>query len=182
MKTTSSTRRRPSHTKATSRALLAIVAILSAVSVPVAAGLPSRGQAGDVDKAASTFAIRAVRLLAENRYAAAWQSLHPSHQRAVGGPARYVRCERETLIPGHVESVESLGVRDRTRRLAGIGRARTKAVTVRITFAPGDGSTEGVTVTHTVHVLRADGEWRWVLPNARYSSYRVSKCGLGADL
>jgi hypothetical protein len=155
------------------------MAILAAVSSPVAAGLPSRAKTGNADKAASAFAIRTVRLLAGNRYAAVWQSLHPSHQRAVGGSARYVRCERETLIPGHVESVESLGVRDRTKRLAGIGRARTKAVTMRITFAPGDGSTKGVTVTHTVHVLLADGEWRWVLPNARYSSYRVSQCGLG---
>lgn len=141
----------------------------------VLAARPAVAGAGDPDTAASAFAVRTVRQLVENRYAAAWRTLHPSHQRAVGGRARYVACELSAPITETVVSIEGIGVRDRTASFAGIGRARAKAVTVRVAFADAQ-VPEGVPVTLMVHVLRVKGAWRWVLPNSRYAGYLRGDC------
>jgi hypothetical protein len=113
--------------------------------------------------------------LAENRYAEAWTSLHPAHQRIVGSRAAYVRCERATLIPGTPIALTVLATRPETLTLAGIGRAKTLAVTLRILIA-GPAAPEGVPTRHTVHVLLIDGRWRWVLPETRYALYRDRGC------
>lgn len=132
-------------------------------------------QAGVRDTAASTFAVRTVRLLVANRYSAAWASLHPSHQRAIGGRDTYVRCELSAPIVGSAMEIDSHEVRDESALIAGIGRVRTKAVDVRITFA-GKPKPGGTKVTLSVHVLLVNGSWRWVLPNSRYASYRRGAC------
>ena len=107
-----------------------------------------------------------------NRYAAAWQSLHPSHQRATGGRERYVRCELETPFTFSATRVEALTAADETVSIAGIGRVRTKAVTILVAFGA-----DLQPARPTVHVVLVHGTWRWVLPNARYASYRRGECG-----
>ena len=142
----------------------------------VLAAFATTTQAGVRDEAASAFAVRTVRLLVANRYSAAWTSLHPSHQRAVGGRDRYVRCELSAPIVGSATAIDGRAVRDETTLIAGIGRVRTKAVDVRVTFA-GISKSGGTTVTLGVHVLLVNDSWRWVLPNSRYTSYRRGACG-----
>lgn len=158
------------RTSAGARALAAATSAVVALVV-LAAPLQARD-----DASASAFAVRTVRQLVENRYAAAWRTLHPSHQRAVGGRARYVECELSAPITETALSIAGVGVRNRTASFAGIGRARAKAVSVRIAFADAL-EPEGVPVTLTVHVLLVKGAWRWVLPNARYASYLRGGCG-----
>lgn len=168
------------------RHLIAIMFSLVAASL-IAAGVgrsetltasrPAKDHAGPgSDHAASAFAIRTVGLLVENRYAAAWRTLHPSHQRAVGGRARYVRCELSAPITETAISIEGHGVQDELASIAGVGRVRTKAVTLEVAFADAS-APEGVPVTLTVHVLRVKGSWRWVLPNASYAGYARGSCG-----
>jgi hypothetical protein len=140
----------------------------------VFAAIPSTATARDQDAAASTFAVRTVRLLVANRYADAWRSLHPSHPRAVGSRARYVQCELSAPFVGRTTTIEALSVWDETAAIAGVGRSPTKAVTIRIVLR---GIGEVQTVTHTVHVLSVRGSWRWVLPPARFASYRRGSCG-----
>ncbi len=164
-------------TDASRRISLAAVAAVSAVcALVVLAGHPTQSRAGEPNAAASAFAVRTVGLLVENRYAVAWRTLHPSHQRAIGGRARYVQCELSEPITETAVSIEGIGVRDKTMSIAGIGRVRAKAVTVRVAFADSL-VPEGVPVTLTVHVLQVKGAWRWVLPNARYAGYAHGSCG-----
>jgi hypothetical protein len=142
----------------------------------LAGGIATNARATERDTAASAFAVRTVRLLVENRYAAAWQSLHPAHQRAVGGRSAYVRCELAAPVVARAIAIDSLAVWDERAAIAGVGRVRTKAVAIRIALE--DTSVpEGIPVTLTVHVLPANGRWRWVLPNSRYASYRRGGCG-----
>jgi hypothetical protein len=159
--------------RAPRRIRIAIAAACAAVTV---VALPPHSRASDSDTAASAFAVRTVGLLVENRYAAAWRTLHPLHQRAIGGRAKYVRCELGAPITETAVSIEGVGVRDKRAAIAGIGRIRAKAVTVRVAFADAL-VPEGVPVTITVHVLRVRGDWRWVLPNASYAGYLRGGCG-----
>jgi hypothetical protein len=153
------------------RSPLALLALYAAL---VFAAIPSTATARDHDAEAATFAVRTVRLLVANRYADAWRSLHPSHRRAVGSRARYRQCELSAPFVGRTTTIEALSVWDETASIAGIGRAPTKAVTIRIGLT---GIGEVKTITHTVHVLSVRGTWRWVLPPARFASYRRGSCG-----
>jgi hypothetical protein len=148
--------------------VFALPALCAALAL---ATLTSSATASDQDTAASTFAVRTVRLLVANRYADVWRSLHPLHQRAVGDRARYVRCELTAPFVEPATAVEGVTVRDETAKIAGIGRVGTKAVTIRVVFAR-----IGDTAVHTVHVLSVHGTWRWVLPPARFATYRRGSC------
>lgn len=151
---------------------------MRAISLTVAIGCgaavlgvsATRAPAADQDTAASSFAVRTVRLLVENRYAAAWNRLHPSHQRATGGRERYVECELRAPFVDPPLSVEGLAVWDERVAVAGVGHVRTKAVSIQVAFASGEET------THTVHIVRVGARWRWVLPAARYASYMRGRC------
>jgi hypothetical protein len=156
--------------------LVALFAVTAVMTTAAAGGLSGRPLQHTSTAKAATFAVRTVRLLAENRYAEAWASLHPAHQRIVGSRAAYVRCERTTLIPGTSISLNVLATRSETLTISGIGRARTQAVTLSILIA-GPAEPEGVPIEHTVHVLLVKGRWRWVLPEERYALYRDYDCG-----
>jgi hypothetical protein len=158
------------------RAFGSIALVAAAVCAAIVAALPGQSRAGGADVTASAFAVRTVGLLIENRYAAAWRTLHPLHQRAIGGRARYVECEQSAPITETAISIEGVGVRDKIAPIAGIGRVRAKAVTLEVAFAD-PVVPEGVPVTLTVHVLRVKSAWRWVLPNARYAGYARGGCG-----
>jgi hypothetical protein len=134
----------------------------------------TRAGGPDHDREAAVFVAKAMRLLAENRYAAAWRALHPAHQRVVG-QAEYARCESASAIPGTVRSLSVQRVRDERAAIPGIGRPLTKAVSVRLVIAD-DAVPEGVVVEHEAHVLQVGGRWRWVLPAARYAAYRDGRC------
>ena len=85
-----------------------------------------------------------------------------------------MQCELSGPFVGRATAVEALSVWDETAAIAGIGRTRTKAVTIGIDLA---GMGQPSTITHTVHVLDVRGAWRWVLPPDRYASYRRGVCG-----
>lgn len=159
-----------------SRIGLAVAAVGALCAAIAVAALPAQSRAAGPDAAASAFAVRTVGLLVENRYAVAWRTLHPSHQRAIGGRARYVQCERSAPITETAISIEGIGVRDRVASIAGVGRVRAKAVTLKVAFADA-AVPEGVPVSLTVHVLLVKGAWRWVLPNASYAGYARGTCG-----
>jgi hypothetical protein len=159
---------RPGHALPMHGRVLALPALCAVLAL--AAGT-SVATAGEQDTAAATFAVRTVRLLAANRYAEVWRSLHPSHQRVTGSRARYVRCELLAPFVGNATTVEALSVWDETAAIAGIGRTRTKTVAIAIELS-GLGR-----ITHIVHVLYVNGAWRWVFPQERYASYRRGACG-----
>src|SRR5262245_13873971 len=83
-----------------------LAAGLSAATDPSCAGGAAAAQRSAAAADAPSFARHVVRLLAENRYAAAWPLLHPAHRRAAG-QGEYVRCERLSPVPGVVVSVQA---------------------------------------------------------------------------
>lgn len=155
-------------------ALLSLIAAATALSSAAAFGAWPNRSAPSANDQASTFAVRAVSLLAGNRYASAWLSLHPAHQR-VADRAVYSRCESTSSIPGRVQAVSVRSVRDERTLIPGVGYAMTKAVAITVVVV-GEAAPEGVRVDHVVHVLRAEGRWRWVLPAARYAAYSEGRC------
>ena len=79
-------------------------------------------------------------------------------------------------IPEWVELFADEGVLEFPYGPEGFPKAVTgKAVKVRIVIA-GLGMPEGVSVLDTVHLLRVDGRWRWILPPERFERYAQDRC------
>ena len=154
---------------------MALVALATGACTAVALGAHPGGDDGAANREAARFAAHAVRLLAENRYSAAWDALLPAHQRVVSR-SDYAECERTSLVPGHVRSLTVAWVADESVAVAGLpGKTATKAVDVRLVIADAV-VPEGVVVEHVVHVVRSGDGWAWILPAARYESYRAGGC------
>jgi hypothetical protein len=154
---------------------MALVASISGLGAAAALGAGRAPDDGAGNREAARFAARAIRLLAENRYGAAWESLLPEHQR-VAPRAEYVACERTSLIPGRVIALRVSKVVDELFTVPGVdGATPTKAVSIRIEIVD-DLVPEGVVVEHVVHVVPVDDGWAWVLPASRYDAYRDAAC------
>jgi hypothetical protein len=142
-------------------ALLALAALLA---------LPACG--GDVDPA-STPAGRAQVVLLDDlyngRFEKAYAELHPSHQ-AIVSRALFVRCARETVPVGQLDSIEILDVFDDDTSGLELGDEPSKAVRVRLTLADG-GST-----TFENHEVKVGDRWRWVLNRKAIDAYRAGRC------
>lgn len=121
---------------------------------------------------AAGFTVRVVRLIAANRYAEAWTLLYPGH-RGVVAQSSYSSCESLSPIPGRLQSVQVLSVRNERVPVPGQDEPIPGAsVEVRIVIV-GVGR---VVVTPTFHAVRADGHWTWILPNSRYRLYLHGRC------
>ena len=155
---------------------LATVAAASAfATVAVARVLDSALPTGDP----VTFLRSAVAQIAANDYAAAWLTLSPAQQELVP-QARYVRCESASPIPGRLTSLQALRVRDEQVAVAGsTGLSAASAVTFRIVITE-PALHESVALVHTVHAVRADGRWSWILPAQRLELDRSVTCGAPA--
>jgi hypothetical protein len=149
---------------------LLIVALVFAVAV-VALSRPAGAQRQDP----VAFLSQTLRLIAANRYAEAWQTLHPL-DRAVAPLDAYVRCEALSPIPGRLASLRVLDVRRELVRIAPrAARQPSVAVRFRLTIA-GAAVPAGVVVTPTVHAVAVDGGWAWILPLRRFELYRTNGC------
>jgi hypothetical protein len=165
---------------------LALVASLTAATTIGLAGLGEQPSAAAVKPAQPTasgdpvaFVKRVVDAVVADDYRRAWRTLHPAHQR-VAPLEDYVRCEWREPIPGRLESVAVLGVRHRALAVSGLeGTVPSTAVRLRLTIE--DLATgERTAVTSTFHAVAVAGQWRWVLPDARYALYRTGGCGRSA--
>jgi hypothetical protein len=153
---------------------MARIALL-AVSALVAAGCAG-GDAGDSpDGDAGVFMTRLVRDIAANRYAEAWESLHPTHQR-VAPRAQYVACEELNPVVGNIAEVVVVSVKDESVRVAGEQtKAKGKAIRIRLAMRIPQGA-ELDSVTETFHAVAVERHWRWILTDAGYSAYRSGRC------
>jgi hypothetical protein len=135
---------------------------------PAVAGRPSQDPAA--------FLSRVVAQIVRNDYAHAWSTLHPAHQR-VAPRSEYVDCEMLTPFTATLRSVEVLSVKNVRLRISGLARrVSTAAVRLRLrTVEAGTGVSVGIA---TLHAIRVNGRWRWVLTPERYELYRLNACGL----
>jgi hypothetical protein len=142
-------------------ALLALVAVFA---------LPACG--GDIDPA-RTPAGRAQVVLLDDLYNGhfekAYAELHPSH-RAIASRALFVRCARESLPVGQLDSIEILDVFDDETKVLLLGDVPTKAVRVRLTLA------DGGATTFVNHEVKVGDRWRWVLNKKAIEAYRAGRC------
>ena len=141
-------------------AAMAVAGLASFGAVLLAAGgigAPSAApaaapQAAEPDTAVP-FVRTVVRLIAENRYAAAWPLLHPTHRHAADR-SEYVSCERQSPIPGRVLSVRAGAEFDAAVALAPGVRVESRAVPIRVVLL--DLATlERTEVRDTVNAVRA---------------------------
>lgn len=155
-------------------AAFAFTAVLVTVDAPKARPDPVTPGTGRPSGDPGRFMAGVVKLIGENRYGRAWQTLHPAHQR-VAPRAAYVSCENLTAIPGHVQSVKVVRVFDEQFQLTNVLRVPSKAVDVKITFTDSI-SPEPFVVLHTVHAVAVGARWTWVLPPKRFEAYRAGRC------
>jgi hypothetical protein len=141
-------------------------------AIAAAAVLVCAGCGGEEDLAASGPGAAQVQLL-ENlyggRYERAWADLHPAHQR-IASRARFVRCARQVVPRGDLESIEVLDVFEDDATFAGIPDAEARAVRLRVTSFQGDSD------TFVNHAVQVGERWRWVLNENSVAAYRLNRC------
>ena len=161
------------------RVLLAIVAV--AVVAAIAAGAIAIGSRGGSGKSSQptddpvAFLRGVVAQIVRNDYADAWLTLHPAQQRVVS-QRDYVRCELQTKIIGHLDSLTLVRAFDDSVLVAGGGMrpVKSKVATFRLRLSePGVGV---ITFTHSVHAIAVGGHWKWILTPHRYELYRLGGC------
>jgi hypothetical protein len=143
-------------------ALLAFVALLA---------LPACG--GEVDPARTPAGAAQVVLMEDlynGRFGRAYADLHPSHQTIVSR-SQFIRCAREAIAVGQLDSIEILEVFDDETRDLQLEGEQTKAVRIRLTFK--DGQTVEPFENHEVKV---GDQWRWVLNQDAIEDYQAGRC------
>jgi hypothetical protein len=102
-------------------------------------------------------------------YGAAWDRLHPRHQRLVTRE-EYDECRRGIDVAGTLETVLILDVRDKPLTVYGLRpRTASKEVDVRVT-------TDESEYTASYHVVHVDDDWRWVLSDRAARGFARTDC------
>jgi hypothetical protein len=116
-----------------------------------------------------TAAANVLQLIVGNRYAQAWDGLHPVDQ-AVAPRTEYVGCESRSPVIAKPLTVKVIRVKQES---VGLGDGKfldSTAVDLRLGFEG------GFHLVHTVHLVASDGKWRWILPSWRYRDYKADRC------
>ncbi|MFI5054376.1 MAG: hypothetical protein ACHQDE_08440 [Acidimicrobiia bacterium] len=94
-----------------------------------------------------------------------WDTLHPADQ-AIVSRTRYMACHTSSGF--ELQKFKVLQTYADTVDVAGKVTHST-AVSVRVT------ADDGVT-TATMHAVKLNGKWRWILSPADYTAYKQGKC------
>jgi hypothetical protein len=140
------------------RSLGAAFALLAA---SLAAGCGGRSQ----PPSAADFVRRITTEFSRGQAGRLWDELHPAEQ-AVVTRAWFVACEKNSGF--RLRTFKVLENYDDTVDVAGKSAPST-AVTVQVT------SDDGVT-TATLHAVRVDSAWRWILQPADLAAYARGRC------
>lgn len=94
-----------------------------------------------------------------------WDTLHPADQ-AIVSRTRYMACHTSSGF--EIQKFKVLQTYADTVDVAGKATPST-AVSVRVT------ADDGV-ITATMHAVKLNGKWRWILSPADYTAYKQGKC------
>ena len=151
-----------------------------AAAALVAASLAVAGCGGGDDRPSQDpgeFISQLVHHVAAGRYARAWATLYPAHQK-VATKEEYLQCEPQTPFPGKVESVRVLEVFDEPVAVAGQDEeVDSTAIIVRLTVRAANDEQDRF--DSTFHAVAVDGKWTWFLPERRYAAYEAGDCFSG---
>ena len=151
----------------------ALAAGLAAVALAAGCG----GGDSKPDEDPGEFISQLVHHVAAGRYAQAWTTLYPPHQR-VATRQEYLRCEPMTPFPGKVENVRVLEVFDEPVSVGGEAEeVGSTAIIVRLTVLAEDDQRDRF--DSTFHAVAVDGKWTWFLPEQRYEAYVAGGCFAG---
>ena len=108
--------------------------------------------------------------LYNGRFGVAYDDLHPTHQNLVPR-ALFIRCARETIPVGQLDSIEILEVFDDETRAPLFGGEPTKGVRIRLTFADGQSTEPFVN-----HEVKEGDRWHWMLSQKAIDTYQAGRC------
>lgn len=149
------------HTLARRHAtVLATAALVAAVLTGCGGGGTAGGQ-----QSAGDFIRQVTTQFSRGQTGPLWDTLHPADQ-AIVGRARYMACHTSSGFD--LQKFKVLQTYADTVDIAGKATPST-AVSVRVT------ADDGVT-TATMHAVRLNGKWRWILSPADYTAYKQGKC------
>jgi hypothetical protein len=102
-------------------------------------------------------------------YGAAWNMLHPRHQRLVSQQA-YVDCRSGIELQGTLDSILVLDVQDTVLSVYGLRRGTpAKRVELRVV-------TDETDYTARYHAVHVDDSWRWVLTDTAARGFEREDC------
>lgn len=127
------------------------------------------GACGEEEPASDAVEVL-VEALGESDYATAYDMLHPDHQQVVDEQL-FIDCGRqaEAGSPARVDSYVITGEVKRSRNVPELGDTEVTEVGVNLT--------QGDEVAYrTWDVVRADGEWRWLMAADALNAFREGRC------
>jgi hypothetical protein len=113
-------------------------------------------------------ALKDLDLIVHNRYTEAWDGLY-SRDQAVAPRTEYVGCESRSPVQEVPTSTKALAVTDESVGIGDGTFVRSKAVKLQLDF-------RGGRLVHTVHLVKEQGGWHWILPPWRYRDYKADRC------
>jgi hypothetical protein len=153
-----------SHMPAPRRAALLASAAL-AVVVLAGCGGSRAGSTAPGQQSAADFIRQVTTQFSLGQTGPLWDTLHPADQ-AIVSRARYMACHTSSGFD--LQKFKVLQTYSDTVTIAGKATPST-AVSVRVT------ADDGVT-TATMHAIKVDNNWRWILSPADYTAYEQGKC------
>lgn len=148
-------------------AAVAVAALVLAVATGCGSNSNSSSSAGS-SQSASEFVKQVTTQFSRGQAGPLWDSLHPADQ-AVVSRARYMACQSNEGFG--LTKLKVLQTYPDTIDVAGKSTPST-AVSIRVTAD--DGNT-----TATLHAVKINGAWRWILSPADFASYSKGKCPSG---
>ena len=138
---------------------LAVASIAAGVLVVAGCGGNSKAQS------ASDFVRQVTSEFSRGQAGRLWDQLHPADQ-AVVTRSRFIACQSNQGFG--LRRFQVLETYEETVPVGG-KNAESTAVSVQVT------SDDGVT-TATLHAVRVNGEWRWILRPADHAAYKRGAC------
>lgn len=144
-------------------AVLTTAAVVATVAT--ACGSSGSGSGSGAGQTAAAFIGQVTTQFARAQSGRLWDTLHPADQ-AIVNRARYMACQSNAGFD--LKKIKVLETYADTVAVAGRSTPST-AISVRVT------SDDGIT-NATMHAVKLNGAWRWILSPADYAAYKQGKC------
>ena len=139
--------------------------LTAGVSAAIAAGMLLAGCGGSGSERAAGFAKRITTEFSRGQAQRLWVDLLPAQQR-IATKARFLACQGNQGF-----SLQRIKVLETYDEPVEIERKADDATAVTLQVS----STDGLT-TATMHAIKLDGRWRWILSPAQIDAYKSGKC------
>lgn len=148
--------------------VFAVVAlVVSAATGCGSSGSGSGGGSGSNSKgqSAASFISEVITQFSRGQSGPLWDTLHPADQ-AVVSRSRYMACQRNEGF-----GLSKIKVLQTYPDTVNVGDSPKSSTAVSIRVSADDGIT-----TATMHAVKANGKWRWMLSPTDYAAYKSGRC------